>query len=392
MGLRRVNALRVAATMVGLALFGAAVGPAGAEAAAAGPRPRVVGGVPADRAQTPWFVLLNPVIGGQSYVCGGTAISPYWILTAAHCVTRSDGSPMAFSDVSDSGAYVNPVSINSAADLGPRQGWQLVDVQDNFNRNLLTNDIALIRTYSPLPAWLPYSSDGSGPSSGTALQVFGFGATSYGGPVSPTLRMGNVLDVAGVAGACGQYGSFYHPVSEECAGFPPGPTDSCQGDSGGPLTAAAQTAARVVVGVVSYGVDCGRPGYPGVYARASSFAGWIASVTGIAPNSSPVGSHSGPVLSVGKPCRGTTKKPCRLKRGGRLVLQLGNAGGTAANWSIRGKYIKARAGAGSIASGAVTKTTLLTRTRHKTCVGVSIATQVGVTTTFKLSLNGGRCR
>lgn len=360
--------------------------------AGADPHPRIVGGVTANRAQTPWFVLLNPIIDGQSYVCGGTAIDSHWILTAAHCVTDVDGWPMRMGDVVDSSAFVNPVSINSAADLGPRLGWQQVIVNPYFDRQLLVSDVALVQTTAALPAFLPYSSDGSGPSSGTALQVFGFGATSYGGPLSPTLRMGNVMDVAGVAGPCGQYGSFYHSVSEECAGFPPGPTDSCQGDSGGPLTAAAQTAQRVAVGVVSFGVDCGRPGYPGVYTRVASFANWISSETGVAPNPSPVGSHSGPALSVAKPCRGTAKKPCRLKRGGKLTLRLGNAGGTAASWSVRAKIVTIRPGTGSLASGATVGAALIAKTARKTCVLVTVRSQAGVAASFKLSLNGGRCR
>lgn len=354
--------------------------------------PRIVGGVSANRAQTPWFVLLNPIIGGQGLACGGTAIAQHSILTAAHCVTRQDGSPMSTSEVYDSGAYVNPVSINSAADLGPRLEWQSVTVNPNFNRGLLVGDIALVHTFDPLSVWLPFSSDRSGPSSGTALQVFGFGATSYGGPLNTTLRMGNVLDVAGVAGPCGQYGSFYHADSEECAGFPPGPTDSCQGDSGGPLTATAQTADRVAVGVVSYGVDCGRPGYPGVYTRVASFANWIQEQTGAAPNSSLVGSHSGPALSVAKSCRGTKKKPCKLKRGGRLLLRLGNAGGTAANWSVAGSNVRASASAGSLASGASVVVKLITRKRKRTCTVVSISDQLGRVAWFRLSLNGGRCR
>lgn len=371
--------------------FAITAGPA--SAATANPQSRIVGGVTANRAQTPWFVLLNPIIDGQSYLCGGTAIDPHWILTAAHCVTDQDGWPMRMIDVGDSGAYVNPVSIDSQADLGLRLPWQQVIVNPYFDRQMLVNDIALVQTHDSLPASLPYSSDRSGPSSGTALQVFGFGATSYGGPISPTLRMGNVLDIAGVTGPCGQYGNFYHSVSEECAGFPPpGPTDSCQGDSGGPLTAAAQTAARVAVGVVSYGVDCGRPGYPGVYTRVASFADWIAGETSVAPNSSLVGSHSASELSVTKPCRGTAKKPCRLKRGAKLILRLGNAGGIAANWSVRAKIVKIRPPSGSLASGATTGATLIAKTSKSVCVLVSVASQAGTAASFKLSLNGGRCR
>ncbi len=47
-----------------------------------------------------------------------------------------------------------------------------------------------------------------------------------------------------------------------------------QGDSGGPLM--FQVGEKfVVVGLVSFGVRCATPGYPGVYSRVSVFTDWI---------------------------------------------------------------------------------------------------------------------
>lgn len=43
---------------------------------------QIVGGKKATRGQFPWQTLLT--LDG-SYMCGGSLISPNWILTAAHC-------------------------------------------------------------------------------------------------------------------------------------------------------------------------------------------------------------------------------------------------------------------------------------------------------------------
>ena len=49
--------------------------------------------------------------------------------------------------------------------------------------------------------------------------------------------------------------------------------DSCQGDSGGPLTRQ-----RVLVGLVSTGVGCGRKGVPALYTNIAYYAEWISAV------------------------------------------------------------------------------------------------------------------
>lgn len=61
-----------------------------------------------------------------------------------------------------------------------------------------------------------------------------------------------------------------------CAGFENGGRDSCFGDSGGPLVING-----MLVGVVSWGIECASPFYPGVYARVSYARKWIQQVTGI---------------------------------------------------------------------------------------------------------------
>jgi len=53
-----------------------------------------------------------------------------------------------------------------------------------------------------------------------------------------------------------------------CAGV--GGVDSCAGDSGGPAVKD-----DVLVGIVSWGIGCGRETFPGVYTNVNNYVSWI---------------------------------------------------------------------------------------------------------------------
>lgn len=62
-----------------------------------------------------------------------------------------------------------------------------------------------------------------------------------------------------------------------CAGYlGVGGKDACTGDSGGPLIVDG-----VLHGIVSWGVGCADPDYPGIYAKISNARDWIKEVSGV---------------------------------------------------------------------------------------------------------------
>lgn len=110
---------------------------------------------------------------------------------------------------------------------------------------------------------------------GTLLRVSGFGETFVESDDQTRLRA-VALPKVGNERCAEKFSSYWFPVNDNmlCAGFTEGGKSSCFGDSGGALVDEQGRA----VGIVSWGIGCGRPGYPGVYARISAMADFIAGV------------------------------------------------------------------------------------------------------------------
>jgi len=70
-----------------------------------------------------------------------------------------------------------------------------------------------------------------------------------------------------------QFGPSYTlPATALCAGAEG--RDACDGDGGGPLVC-EEEGQWFQVGIVSFGIGCGRKGVPGVYTRVQAYHQWM---------------------------------------------------------------------------------------------------------------------
>ncbi|XP_055372550.1 trypsin 3A1-like isoform X2 [Condylostylus longicornis] len=226
------------------------------------PSAKIIGGTTTDITSVPYLVsiLYNGV-----HDCGGSLVSPIFVLTAAHCIYRRRTTQMlvrAGSSDATKGGVISKVhrmiyhkSYNSTSfdhDVA------LLKLGGNYSRFLSRNSISLI----------PLANGGEAlPSTGL---IAGWGLTNENiGKLSKILRSVTVNIYNSTD--CTRYLTGYaFTANMFCAGDVNGGKDSCQGDSGGPLSSNGK-----LYGIVSWGVGCGRRGLPGVYTSVPQHRTWI---------------------------------------------------------------------------------------------------------------------
>ncbi|XP_064539834.1 trypsin alpha-3-like [Drosophila montana] len=230
------------------------------------PPTRIVNGIRIPCERAPYQVALR--YEGR-FICGGSILSRYWVLTAAHCVV----------------GYRGKYRVRVGSALQP-SGGQLHRVvfavpHRRYNKKTMQNDLALLRLATPLryercvqPARLPSSSREKQSPPPRCFMVSGWGLRKASAQnVQRHLRATVVCRVA--ESRCrsmykkGGVRIYSQMLCAQRLGH-----DSCSGDSGGPLAFG-----RTLYGVVSFGIGCANKNYPGVYVNVRRFRGWIRYVT-----------------------------------------------------------------------------------------------------------------
>ncbi|KAM7355855.1 proclotting enzyme-like [Cochliomyia hominivorax] len=244
---------------------------------------RVVGGYETRRGNYPWMAALgyrneydpNTI----KYLCGGSLISSRYVITSAHCVNN-------YLMLVRLGAH----DLSNPAESEARN-YQIKRsiVHENFDLKSITNDLALLEL-SESVRMTNYISTICLPEDPKFLQqdfvgmnpfVAGWGATKHQAPTSNVLRDVQVPIIN--RQVCEQsYRTVFNFVKFSemliCAGN--SNVDACQGDSGGPLMMpqmVGNSFQYYLLGVVSFGYECARTGFPGVYTRVAAYMPWIKS-------------------------------------------------------------------------------------------------------------------
>ncbi len=198
---------------------------------------KIVGGQPSLFNQWPWMVALvrNGPDNYNGQFCGGSLISPTWVVTAAHCVKGEvPGNIRVVAHVLDLKNDRGQSLAVKRIIIHPK--FYIVTADEN---EIPYNDVALVQLQKPVSTARVLSLyTGSSALVNVNATVIGWGALSEWDAqfaVYPEHLYDASLPIIS-NGLCKKvYGATSITDTMLCAGFSDGRSDTCIGDSGGPL-------------------------------------------------------------------------------------------------------------------------------------------------------------
>ncbi len=249
----------------------------------------IINGTAGSTSTYPWIVFLRTSSGDQ--YCGGSLISPTWILTAGHCFLNEAGDSIDIPTAATSTVVLNsdtttPVAVDSIiGNIG-----QII-VHPDYKPDQATSpnaddfDMALVELTAAVSLQpIQLLDAGALVPAESMVLAMGWGTTAVDADnqsINPSTTLLTVNQKIVSSEACNAVYGGRVTGNMICAGGVSATDtgDTCQGDSGGPL-AIGKGSGFVQVGLVSFGGTetgpaCGDPAAPGVYANISALSSFI---------------------------------------------------------------------------------------------------------------------
>ncbi|XP_062617727.1 plasminogen-like [Saccostrea cucullata] len=256
---------------------------------------RIVSGNFATKGMFPWQVGIRKIHNKTNTTphCGGTILSSFWILSAAHCFEKYGKSQLLIRvgvwnnkvpDLYEEEFETEEIYNHTTEALRLNGRFVMFYLWHLRKNDTSNNDIALLKVKP--------NKRGRGISMGSYVQhaclpsedtvysenldcyISGWGSLKNG--ISPHLLKYAQIPIANQTICKELYKLKGYNITESmfCAGYFNGGSDTCDGDSGGPLVCKVN-GKYTVLGVTSWGHRCGLPNFPEVYGNVKSLLQWI---------------------------------------------------------------------------------------------------------------------
>lgn len=237
---------------------------------------KIVGGMDSTKGAYPWQVMFWTDL--RKAFCGGSLLNDQWALTAAHCFKRND--------IRVEEVELRLGKYDQMEDEPQQFVTKIADIHfhPNFNGQTFDNDIALVQlvdrvsfTDYILPVCLGDSVVLERDFFSGEVQlgtVTGWGQLTESANTLPRFLQEIRLPIVDHK-TCQQATAY--PVTRNmfCAGYSQEIIgDACKGDSGGPFVVQRKNR-WYIIGIVSWGVGCGRKNHYGYYVKVSNYHEWI---------------------------------------------------------------------------------------------------------------------
>ena len=235
---------------------------------------RIYGGQDAEIETFPYQVSIQYFGVHQ---CGGSIISPNFVITTAHTIETLVNSTMKkYLSVRAGTSYRTAGgTAHKVVKIIPHEDFTTVSRNNKSSSELSIHDIALLQVEPPFVfddthQAVELFSENEILKVGENGIITGWGLTEQNVQAEKLQAVG--LPVLSRELCLQIYGKYTRLEGQFCSGlFSEGGKDACNGDSGGPFAIDGRLA-----GIIAWGVkDCGNPNFPGVYTNIPYYRKWI---------------------------------------------------------------------------------------------------------------------